>query len=121
MRNENEVISSKNCFNPQVINNYQSNSIDKSDLNSDNKLDQSKPKLNLNAQSYIPKFVRKPSEINQSDKVLDNRQTNSSTLPQNTQIPSQNNINNKPTNPTYIPYQGGPSLNTHSILYIKKV
>ena len=118
MRNENEVVSSKNNLNPQLINDCAQNQLSKSDSNSDNKQDLSKPKLNLNAQSYIPKFVRKVPEVCSSDKPQENKLTNqASTI----QIPSQSSVNNKPTNPTYIPYQGGPSLNALSILNLKKV
>jgi hypothetical protein len=115
MRNENEVLSSQNNHNPQLSNNFPQLSLNKSDSNFDLKQDLSKPKLNLNAQSYIPKFVRKVPEANSSEKPQENKPINQAT----TSV--KNSVINKPVNPTYIPYQGGPSLNAQSIFFLNKV
>jgi len=63
-------------------------------------------------------FVRKVPEVFSSDQPPENKLINQASTLQN---PSQSSVNNKPTNPTYIPYQGGPSLNAQSIFNIKKV
>ena len=119
MKNQNEAVSSKVNYDTQLlINNnlnHQTKLETKNDLNPDSNKDLSKPKLNFNASSYIPKNVRKPSESVSVDKPLDIKTTITHQISVN---PSISASNVKPNNPIYIPHQGGASISTNSKLFV---
>ena len=114
MKNENEAVSVNFSSKSQLINgpsNSLNNSELKNDLNNNLKQEINKPKLKVDSQTYIPKFLKSST----NEKILDNNNVSTSHIPSTTNTTTTSNtLQAKPTNPTYIPYQGGSSFNPQS-------
>jgi hypothetical protein len=122
MKRENEAVATKANYEFRLNNNQtegdSTSNENKSDSNQDNSKDSNKSKLNLNAQSYIPKYVRKPSEQVTTEKpqiIIHNDSNNTCNNP------ILLNQTNKPVNPTYIPYLGGSTGQNQSEFSLIKV
>ena len=108
MKNENEAANVKVNYNSQPNESSQNNTEIKNESTNQN-TQETKPKLKINAQSYIPKFVRKTPEVSTPTEKLSETNKNPFTNNNNNQTTSNPPV--KPANPTYIPYQGGSSIN----------
>ena len=110
MKNENEAVNTKLSGNSKLTNHLTNNfhqSEIKNDLDNDQRQETVKPKLKVDCQSYIPKF-RKQS-ISSNEKASENIVVNTTPILSSPHL--NMNPQTKSSNPTYIPYQGGPSLN----------